>query len=199
LAVLVVASAPAEAVVPRPVSLPCDKTVVTQPGGPQTPIDLDYNNCSDTDLLLTPYSHTVAHEGTYTWWSTCRNVPAHTQTRFVVDRFPAEDTNQYSLTNCLDGLAYQLRYGPTQKAYPCNQTQVQQPGGTGTVITVGYHNCSPQNVFLTVNAHAVPFNGTFTYVEFCATVESGTTWEWTVSPGHFPPVDSTGYSLTNCW
>jgi hypothetical protein len=134
----------------------------------------------------------VAHEGTYTWAYWCRWVDPHTSTRFEItpDDFPIEDTNRYSLTNCLDRVDDHLVQGLTTAEYPCNRTVVEQPGWPGSLIHVVYHNCSSSTVFLTVNAHAVPFDGTFTYPLSCIPTDRGDTREWFVKPTQFPPVDS---------
>ncbi|MFI6910330.1 hypothetical protein ACIBKY_54420 [Nonomuraea sp. NPDC050394] len=77
-------------------------------------------------------------------------------------------------------------------------TTIGQPNGNGTTITVTYRNCGSSRVRITPIAHAIAFDGTYTYVGNCTWFNPGQTMYWTVYPHQFPPVDTTGWGVTNC-
>ncbi|MCG5213548.1 hypothetical protein [Streptosporangium sp. KLBMP 9127] len=85
-------------------------------------------------------------------------------------------------------------------AAPACWTTVSQPGGNGTTITVQYRNCASTPATVTVISYAVAFDGTYTYTGRCQTVPGGGSFygEWVTSPSRFPPVDTTGWGVTNC-
>lgn len=85
-------------------------------------------------------------------------------------------------------------------AAPDCWTTVTQPGGNGTTITVRYRNCGSTSARVTVNNHAVAFDGTYTYTGLCVIVPGGGSYygQWVIPPSVFPPVDTDRWGITNC-
>jgi hypothetical protein len=179
----------------------CGQTVVTQPGGPQTTINLSYTVCTGEKVTLAPTAYAVGRDSTFTWTNYCNSLPAGSAAtgfwRIGPGQFPPVDSSGYTLTNCLDRRSLPFFDLPADASLPCDRTVVLQSGGPGTTITVRYRPCANQ-VTVAPIAHAVGRDSTYVWTTSCGSVAVGRTGTWVIESSDFPPVDSGQYSLTNC-
>ncbi|MFI6396039.1 hypothetical protein ACIBHY_51535 [Nonomuraea sp. NPDC050547] len=78
-------------------------TTIAQPGGNGTTITVYYRNCGGASAVITPNSHAVAFDGTYTYVGNCY-VVAPGATRWweiPPSKFPPADTTRWGVTNCV--------------------------------------------------------------------------------------------------
>lgn len=199
LSAVAVLAAPATAsAAPASTAAACGHTVVSQPGGPQTTINLSYTVCAGEAVTLTPTARAVGRDSTFTWLD-CKSLPAGSipTGNWQVRNFPPIDSNGYTLANCLDRSSLAFFDLVADDSLPCDRTVVLQSGGPGTTILVEYRPCA-NSVTVAPIAHAVGRDSTYVWTTSCHEVAVGRAGAWQIERGDFPPVDSSGYSLTNC-
>ncbi|GAA0936447.1 hypothetical protein [Nonomuraea longicatena] len=78
-------------------------TTVEQPGGNGTTITVYYRNCGNTTARVTPNSHAIAFDGSFTYVARCQSVPPGYVGIWPTtpSLFPPVETNRWGVTICL--------------------------------------------------------------------------------------------------